>query len=104
MHWSQIHVSNPPYLTEQERTTAEPEVIAHEPHSALVSGADGLDDCRLIFKDAAAHLQSGGLLALETGIAQADALDALCEAAGLQGECIEDLSGRPRFYFARKEM
>ncbi len=97
-------VSNPPYLTEQEMTTAEPEVIAHEPHSALVSGADGLDDCRLIFKDAAAFLKPGGLLALETGIAQTEALDALCEAAGLQGECIEDLSGRPRFYFARKEM
>jgi len=97
-------VSNPPYLTEQEMPTAEPEVIAHEPHSALVSGADGLDDCRLIFKDAAAFLKPGGLLALETGIAQTEALDALCEAAGLQGECIEDLSGRPRFYFARKEM
>jgi release factor glutamine methyltransferase len=98
----ELIVSNPPYLTEEEMTTAEPEVVKHEPHSALVSGPDGLEDCRLIFKDAAAFLKPGGLLALETGIAQAEALDALCEAAGLQGECIEDLSGRPRFYFARK--
>lgn len=98
----ELIVSNPPYLTEEEMTTAEPEVVAHEPHSALVSGNDGLDDCRLIFKDAAAHLKPGGLLALETGIAQAEGLDALAAAAGLQGECIEDLSGRPRFYFARK--
>ena len=95
-------VSNPPYLTEEEMTTAEPEVVAYEPHSALVSGADGLDDLRLIFKDAAAFLKPGGLLALETGIAQAEALNTLAETAGLQGECIEDLSGRPRFYFARK--
>ncbi|CAA6697346.1 MULTISPECIES: peptide chain release factor N(5)-glutamine methyltransferase [unclassified Lentimonas] len=95
-------VSNPPYLTEEEMTTAEPEVVAHEPHSALVSGADGLDDLRLIFKDAAAHLKPGGLLALETGIAQTETLNALCEAAGLKGESLEDLSGRPRFYFARK--
>ena len=95
-------VSNPPYLTDEEMTTAEPEVVDHEPHSALVSGADGLDDLRLIFKDAASHMKPGGLLALETGIAQAEALDALAAAAGLQGECMEDLSGRPRFYFARK--
>ena len=95
-------VSNPPYLTEEEMTTAEPEVVAYEPHSALVSGADGLDDLRLIFKDAAAFLKPGGLLALETGIAQAEALNTLAETAGLQGECIEDLSGRPMFYFARK--
>ena len=95
-------VSNPPYLTDEEMTTAEPEVVGHEPHSALVSGADGLDDLRLIFKDAASHMKPGGLLALETGIAQAEALDALAAAAGLQGECMEDLSGRPRFYFARK--
>ena len=96
-------VSNPPYLTEEEMTTAEPEVVSHEPHSALVSGADGLDDLRLIFKDAASRMKLGGLLALETGIAQTEALDALAAAAGLQGECMKDLSGRPRFYFARKE-
>jgi release factor glutamine methyltransferase len=96
-------VSNPPYLTEEEMTTAEPEVVSHEPHSALVSGADGLDDLRLIFKDAASHMKLGGLLALETGIAQTEALDALAAAAGLQGECMKDLSGRPRFYFAWKE-
>ena len=95
-------VSNPPYLTDEEMTTAEPEVVGHEPHSALVSGVDGLDDCRLIFKDAASNMQPGGLLALETGIAQSEALDALAAAAGLQGESLEDLSGRPRFYFARK--
>jgi hypothetical protein len=47
-------------------------------------------------------MKPGGLLALETGIAQTEALDALAAAAGLQGKCMEDLSGRPRFYFARK--
>jgi release factor glutamine methyltransferase len=56
-------VSNPPYLTEEEMATAEPEVVGHEPHNALVSGSDGLDDLRLIFKDAAEFLKPGGLLA-----------------------------------------
>ena len=98
----QLIVANPPYLTEHEMTTAEPEVIDHEPHSALVAGVDGLDDLRLIFQQAAAHLPPDGLLALETGIAQSAALDALAEQAGLAGQTLEDLSGRPRFYFARK--
>lgn len=93
-------VSNPPYLTEAEMTTAEPEVVGHEPKSALVSGADGLDDIRLIFQQAPKRLNEGGLLALETGIAQEAGLNAMSEAAGLRGESAEDLSGRPRFYFA----
>lgn len=95
-------VSNPPYLTEAEMTTAEPEVVGHEPKSALVSGADGLDDLRIIFQQANTFLHSGGLLAVETGINQHSILDALAGAAGFEGESCEDLSGRPRFYFARK--
>lgn len=94
-------VSNPPYLTEAEMTTAEPEVVAHEPHSALVSGSDGLDDLRTILTGASKHLKPGGLLALETGIAQEAELNALAQSAGFSGECVEDLSGRPRFYFCR---
>lgn len=93
-------VSNPPYLTEQEMTTAEPEVIDYEPQNALVSGADGLDDLRLIFAQLPPHLAAGGFLALETGIAQAPQLDQLATEAGLSGEMLEDWSGRPRFYWA----
>jgi len=96
-------VSNPPYLTEAELATAEPEVAAHEPHSALVAGPEGLDDLRRILQGAAGHLAEGGLLALETGIAQAEALRELAAEGGLSGETIEDLGGRPRFFFARPQ-
>ncbi len=94
-------VSNPPYLTEAEMKTAEPEVVAHEPHSALVSGGDGLDDIRQLFGGVGRHLSEGGLFALETGVAQGEALHMLANHSGLVGEIVEDLSGRPRFYFAR---
>ena len=95
-------VANPPYLTEAEMQSAEPEVAAHEPASALVAGEDGLDHLESILAGASSHLAPGGLLALETGIAQHTALEALAEKSGLQGESLSDLSGRPRFYLARE--
>ncbi len=94
-------VSNPPYLTEVEMTTAEPEVVVHEPTSALVSGADGLDDLRVIFAEVSEYLATSGLLALETGIEQTAGLNELSQRAGLSGESVNDLSGRPRFYFCQ---
>ncbi|MFO8027522.1 MAG: peptide chain release factor N(5)-glutamine methyltransferase [Opitutales bacterium] len=94
-------VANPPYLTEAEMKSAEPEVAGHEPVAALVAGPDGLDDLRRIIAGAKAHLAEGGLLALETGIDQHAPLDRLAAEAGLQGESLNDLSGRPRFYFAQ---
>ena len=93
-------VSNPPYLTEAEMQTAEPEVIDHEPHNALASGQEGLDDLSLLFKSVPRHLAEGGLLALETGIGQADAIKAMALEVSLHGQSVEDLSEHPRFFFA----
>ena len=93
-------VSNPPYLTEAEMQTAEPEVIDYEPHSALASGQEGLDDLGLLFKSVPRHLAEGGLLALETGIGQADAIKAMALEVSLHGQSVEDLSERARFFFA----
>ena len=93
-------VSNPPYLTEAEMQTAEPEVIDHEPHNALASGQEGLDDLGLLFKSVPRHLAEGGLLALETGIGQADAIKAMALEVSLHGQSVEDLSEHPRFFFA----
>ncbi len=95
-------VSNPPYLTQKEMATAEPEVTDYEPHDALVSGDDGLDAIREIFNEVETFLKKGGLFALETGIGQRTELDALSATASLEGLCFSDFSGRPRFYFARK--
>lgn len=95
-------VSNPPYLTEAEMQTAEPEVVRHEPHSALVSGSDGLDDLRTLLAHCRMYLADGGLFAMETGIAQDESLRAMAVQASLEGKSIEDLSGRPRFFFVEQ--
>lgn len=94
-------VANPPYLSEAEMKSAEPEVAGHEPDAALVSGQDGLDDLRRIIADAKTHLTQEGLLALETGIDQHKQMNKLAQEFGMRGEGLNDLSGRPRFYFAQ---
>ncbi len=68
-----------------------------EPQSALVAGADGLDDIRLIVSAAPQHLEPGGWLLLEHGYDQAEAVRALLGAAGFHlTESRRDLGGHER--------
>ena len=99
----ELIVSNPPYLTDAETDAAAPEVRGHEPRSALVGGLDGLVDLREIISAASPFLAPGGLLALETGIAQHTELMTLAAAHGFERiESGRDLTGRDRFIFAWK--
>jgi release factor glutamine methyltransferase len=99
----ELIVSNPPYLTDAETDAAAPEVRGHEPCSALVGGLDGLVDLREIISAASPFLAPGGLLALETGIAQHAELMTLAAAHGFERiESGRDLTGRDRFIFAWK--
>lgn len=94
----EVIVSNPPYLTEQESAEAMPEVRQHEPRSALVAPEAGMADLRRIISGAGSFLQPGGLLAMETGIAQHEALLAVLQSAGFaDARSLKDLSKRDRF-------
>lgn len=86
--------SNPPYIA-----AGDPHLPAlqHEPASALVAGADGLDDIRRIVADAPAHLAEGGWLLLEHGHDQAPAVRQLLAARGFaEVQSREDLAGIAR--------
>jgi len=97
-----VIVSNPPYLTEQETAEAQPEVREHEPFRALTATDSGLADLRRIIAGAPRFLKPGGLLALETGIAQHATLLALLQQSGFpEPRSLRDLSGRDRFLLAR---
>jgi ribosomal protein L3 glutamine methyltransferase len=61
-----IIISNPPYV-DAESVTALPAEYLHEPKLALGSGKDGLDATREILKQAASHLNPGGILVVEIG-------------------------------------
>lgn len=70
-------VSNPPYVAADDPHLA---ALGHEPAQALVSGADGLADLRAIIAGGRTHLDADGMLAVEHGYDQADAVRALLGA------------------------
>lgn len=74
-------VSNPPYVTEAEYAALAPEVRDAEPRSALTAGADGLDDVRVVLSTAATQLGPGGMLLMEIGRGQSDAVTSLVVAS-----------------------
>lgn len=89
-------VSNPPYIAAHDCHLGKGDV-RFEPQSALVAGADGLDDIRLIVSAAPQHLEPGGWLLLEHGYDQAEAVRALLGAAGFHlTESRRDLGGHER--------
>lgn len=71
-----VIVSNPPYIPSEDCRTLQPEVL-REPLLALDGGADGLALYRRIAQEAAAHLNPGGVLLMEVGHDQAQAVMAL---------------------------
>ena len=89
-------VANPPYVDKHD-PELEPEVLAHEPRSALFAGERGLACLRRIVTDAPEHLHHGGALALEHGYTQAIEVDRMMAAAGIvESGCTPDLAGHPR--------
>ena len=94
-------ISNPPYIAAGDVHLAEGDV-RFEPESALVAGADGLDDIREIITAAAQHLNAGGWLMLEHGYDQAAAVRQLLQDAGFAAvESRKDLGGHERITLGR---
>jgi release factor glutamine methyltransferase len=94
-------VSNPPYVAEADRETLHPQVRDHEPATALFAGKTGLDIYRRLIPQAHAALKPNGLLALEIGHDQQDAVASLLQT--WWNVCfIKDLQQIPRVALAKK--
>lgn len=93
-------VSNPPYVESGEELA--PEVATWEPHLALFAGPDGMDVYRRLVPQAYARLHPGGLLAMEIGAGQRDAIAALLQPTqGWEGLSFHpDLRGIDRVVLA----
>ncbi|GHU70856.1 protein-(glutamine-N5) methyltransferase, release factor-specific [Clostridia bacterium] len=88
-------VSNPPYVKSGEMPELQLEV-RREPALALDGGSDGLDFYRRIAAEAPQHLTVGGVLVLEVGMGQSDAVGALLEPRFERLKIDEDFDDIPR--------
>jgi len=96
-------VSNPPYVAEADRGTLAIEVREFEPGAALFAGSDGLSVYRRLITAAHDTLAAGGILLLEIGYGQQNAVGALLESAGFGDiEFTADLQGIPRVVTGRR--
>lgn len=97
-----VVVSNPPYVSEAERPGLQPEVRDWEPATALFAPEGGLGILMALVDGAPNHLRPGGLLALEVGFGQAEAVVRRIEATGRYGapRVVRDLAGRERVVLA----
>ena len=96
-------VSNPPYIPSSEIETLEPEVRNHDPRLALDGGTDGLTFYRRLASELAPVVQPEGLLLLELGDGQAEAVSKLLVTQNWVVDAIyPDYSARQRMLAARR--
>jgi release factor glutamine methyltransferase len=96
-----IIVSNPPYIAFSDRVSLQREVRDWEPSLALYGGPSGTAVYERLIPEAKRVLKPGGILALELGFGQSDAVSAL--AAGWRNlQLFPDLAGIPRVLMCEK--
>jgi release factor glutamine methyltransferase len=94
-----VIVSNPPYVCAGDAAL---DALRHEPRSALVSGDDGLNAIRTIARDCAKLLERNGMLLVEHGAEQQEAVEKLFASHGWVAiACHKDYAGLPRVTIAR---
>jgi len=97
-------ISNPPYIKSSVIPTLQKEVCEHEPISALDGGESGLDFYERIVSGVGDHLRKGGVLLLEIGHDQGEAVSGLLSRNGdfTSIRVLKDLANRDRIVFAKK--
>jgi release factor glutamine methyltransferase len=93
--------ANLPYVSTQDRQSLSREVL-RDPEVAVFGGDRGDELIRKLIEQAPKHLRPNGLLALEIGIGQSEALFELLTQKNYHDiESKNDYAGIPRFLFAR---
>ena len=91
-------VFNPPYLSHDDWTHAQPEIQDYEPIDSLWGGHDGLAFYRSLIPGVPILLRRGGYLVLEIGRGQAESIKAMLRTAAFYREVkvVQDLAGIER--------
>lgn len=100
-----VITANPPYVTDEEMDTLQPDVRLHEPQLALRGGVDGLDFVRRLVAESGLWLTDNGALLLEIGEKQSEAVTQLFADSGAYepAQIVKDLGGHSRVVWARKK-
>ena len=93
-------LANLPYIGTSEQASMLPDVLAYEPHTALFSGAQGLDLLRRLLREAgqSQKLRPDAILLLEIGYQQREPLTQLAGEIWPQARisCLRDYAGWDR--------
>jgi release factor glutamine methyltransferase len=99
-----VIVSNPPYIAHQDPHLTKGD-LRFEPVSALTDYANGLSCLESIIAGTAEYLKSGGLIAVEHGFDQSEAVVELMKGVGLIDVQVHlDLAGHCRVASGRKRL
>lgn len=101
-----VIVSNPPYISEDERNVMDESVIKYEPHTALFAENNGMKIYEKILKNIEQYLTENGIIYFEFGYKQKESLKQLFEKVlpNFDVEFYKDIAGNDRFLKAyRKE-
>jgi release factor glutamine methyltransferase len=94
--------ANPPYIPSSEIILLEPEVRDYDPRVALDGGSDGLEFYRQLASRGAAVLKPEGLIMLEFGDGQHQAVaDLFARENWIVERILNDYTQRPRILIAR---
>lgn len=104
-----VLVSNPPYLSAEEREQLDPGVKDFEPATALVPvttepDPHGRSAYVSLFAHARQHLAPGGVLAFELGVGQPEWIGGYAESLGFleKSRLVKDMAGKDRFFVAKR--
>ncbi len=99
--WHYI-VSNPPYISDSERSGLELHVVNHEPHAALFPEMDPLRMYEFIIQYSRDHLISNGFLFLELNEFLATEIKSLADSMGFaEVGILMDMQGKQRILKAK---
>lgn len=97
-----VIVSNPPYVSVEERASLQREVRDYEPEVALYAGRSGMEFYERLVDEAGRVLQAGGWLVMELGYQSLDPVRRLLNHGWEQVEITPDLAGIPRVLAVRR--
>ncbi len=99
----EIVVSNPPYVRDDEFDSLPPEVKQYESRHTLTAGSDGLKFYRRIAELTPDLLTRRGMLLVEIGAAQGQAVRELLNSKLAEATVYKDMAGRDRFVAGRRQ-